>query len=283
MTITVKVSDKTKEQMIEYFEDLKREKTTPIRPVQDLSIIQIQLLAKANIEKLLEVSEAEESNEVKIEKILKLFGFNMKTDGIQYLTKAIYLAIRKDNFTIEELSEELSNEEKDINKEEIKERIISVMEEKLKFEKSVAIDFIRLVNILLNQKPVYELKEMDSAEENVGKIENLLYQYLKNDLESIDRSKTIEENVDYFLEGIGMSADEMIMQSFIIACNIKRITYMNVIAKMIKLYPEKESREIKTFLKDNFKEWLEKNPELEMQCGTISFMNLLKIFSKQFA
>lgn len=263
--------------------DLKREKTTPIRPVQDLSIIQIQLLAKANIEKLLEVSEAEESNEVKIEKILKLFGFNMKTDGIQYLTKAIYLAIRKDNFTIEELSEELSNEEKDINKEEIKERIISVMEEKLKFEKSVAIDFIRLVNILLNQKPVYELKEMDSAEENVGKIENLLYQYLKNDLESIDRSKTIEENVDYFLEGIGMSADEMIMQSFIIACNIKRITYMNVIAKMIKLYPEKESREIKTFLKDNFKEWLEKNPELEMQCGTISFMNLLKIFSKQFA
>lgn len=263
--------------------DLKREKTTPVRPVQDLSIIQIQLLAKANIEKLLEVSEAEESDEVKIEKILKLFGFNMKTDGIQYLTKAIYLAIRKDNFTIEELSEELSNEEKDINKEEIKERIISVMEEKLKFEKLVAIDFIRLVNILLNQKPVHELKEMDSAEENVGKIENLLYQYLKNDLESIDRSKTIEENVDYFLEGIGMSADEMIMQSFVIACNIKKITYMNVIAKMIKLYPEKESREIKAFLKDSFKEWLEKNPELATQCRQISIMNLLKIFAKMFA
>lgn len=263
--------------------DLKREKTTPVRPVQDLSIIQIQLLAKANIEKLLEVSEAEELDEVKIEKILKLFGFNMKTAGIQYLTKAIYLAIRKDNFTIEELSEELSNEEKDINKEEIKERIISVMEEKLKFEKSVAIDFIRLVNILLNQKHVHELKEMDSAEENVGKIENLLYQYLKNDLESIDRSKTIEENVDYFLEGIGMSADEMIMQSFVIACNIKKITYMNVIAKMIKLYPEKESREIKAFLKDSFKEWLEKNPELATQCRQISIMNLLKIFAKMFA
>lgn len=263
--------------------DLKRkEKKVVVNSVKDLSIIQIQLLAKVNIDKLLEVSKINEADEIKIEKILKIFGFNIKKDSTQYLIKAIYLAKQKDNFDIDILSNEISNEEKDINKEEIKAIITDIIEEKFKFEKSVTSEFIRLVNVLLTQKPMQEFNE-DLTKEGMGKIENLLYKYLKNDLEKLDRSKTIEENIDYFLEDIGMAPNEMIMQSFVIACNIEKITYVNIIKKMRELYPEKSSTSIKAVLRYNFKEWLQRNPELAMKCGSISYMNLLKIFAKQFA
>lgn len=260
--------------------DLKRD---TVKSVQDLSIIQIQLLAKANIEKLLEISRTIEPDGIKIKRIIELFGFDLESEGAQYLVKAICLATKADYSDLENLCEEISKENHTLSKEKMKEIIVTTIKEKFNFETSVAIEFIRLISILLVKEPIPEIKEIESLENSKGKIENLLWKYLKKDLEKIDYSMTVEENIDYFLDSIGMSTDEIIMQSFVIACNTKRITYAKIINQLKEMYPEKMSTELRKTLRDNFKKWLEKNPELATQCRQISIMNLLKIFAKMFA
>ena len=260
--------------------NLKRD---TVKSVQDLTIIQIQLLAKANIEKLLEISRAIEPDGIKIKRIIELFGFDLESEGAQYLVKAICLATKADYSDLEILCEEISKEKHTLSKEKMKAIIVTTIKEKFNFETSVAIEFIRLISILLVKEPIPEIKEIESLENSKGKIENLLWKYLKKDLEKIDYSMTVEENIDYFLDSIGMSTDEIIMQSFVIACNTKRITYAKIINQLKEMYPEKMSTELRKTLRDNFKKWLEKNPELATQCRQISIMNLLKIFAKMFA
>ena len=260
--------------------DLKRD---TVKSVQDLSIIQIQLLAKANIEKLLEISRTIEPDGIKIKRIIELFGFDLESEGAQYLVKAICLATKADYSDLENLCEEISKEKHTLSQEKMKAIIVTTIKEKFNFETSVAIEFIRLISILLVKEPIPEIKEIESLENSKGKIENLLWKYLKKDLEKIDYSMTVEENIDYFLDSIGMSTDEIIMQSFVIACNTKRITYAKIINQLKEMYPEKMSTELRKTLRDNFKKWLEKNPELATQCRQISIMNLLKIFAKMFA
>lgn len=259
--------------------DLKRD---TVKSVQDLSIIQIQLLAKANIEKLLEISRTIEPDGIKIKRIIELFGFDLESEGAQYLVKAICLATKADYSDLENLCEEISKEKHTLSKEKMKEIIVTTIKEKFNFETSVAIEFIRLISILLVKEPIPEIKEIESLENSKGKIENLLWKYLKKDLEKIDYSMTVEENIDYFLDSIGMSTDEIIVQSFVIACNTKRITYAKIINQLKEMYPEKMCTELRKTLRDNFKKWLEKNPELATQCRQISIMNLLKIFAKMF-
>lgn len=259
--------------------DLKRD---TVKSVQDLSIIQIQLLAKANIEKLLEISRTIEPDGIKIKRIIELFGFDLESEGAQYLVKAICLATKADYSDLENLCEEISKEKHTLSKEKMKAIIVTTIKEKFNFETSVAIEFIRLISILLVKEPIPEIKEIESLENSKGKIENLLWKYLKKDLEKIDYSMTVEENIDYFLDSIGMSTDEIIMRSFVIACNTKRITYAKIINQLKEMYPEKMCTELRKTLRDNFKKWLEKNPELATQCRQISIMNLLKIFAKMF-
>lgn len=259
--------------------DLKRD---TVKSVQDLSIIQIQILAKANIEKILGVSKNIELDGIKIRRILELFGFDLETEGAQYLVKAICLATKADYIDLETLCEEISKEKHTLSKEKMKAIIVTTIKEKFNFETSVAIEFIRLISILLVKQPIPEIKEIESMEYSKGKIENILWKYLKKDLEKIDFSMSIEENIDYFLDSIDMTTDEIIMQSFVIACNTKRITYAKIINQLKEIYPEKMSAELRKTLRDNFKKWLEKNPELATQCRQISIMNLLKIFAKMF-
>lgn len=259
--------------------DLKRD---IVKSVQDLSIIQIQLLAKANIEKLLEISRTIEPDGIKIKRIIELFGFDLESEGAQYLVKAICLATQADYSDLKNLCEEISKEKHTLSKEKMKAIIVTTIKEKFNFETSVAIEFIRLISILLVKQPISEIKEIESLENSKGKIENILWKYLKKDLEKIDFSMSIEENIDYFLDSIDMPTDEIIMQSFVIACNTKRITYAKIINQLKEIYPEKMSAELRKTLRDNFKKWLEKNPELATQCRQISIMNLLKIFAKMF-
>ena len=197
--------------------------------------------------------------------------------------KAICLATQADYIDLETICEEISKEKHILSKERIKAIIVTAIKEKFNFETSVAIEFIRLISILLVKQPIPEIKEIESMEYSKGKIENILWKYLKKDLEKIDFSMSIEENIDYFLDSIDMTTDEIIMQSFVIACNTKRITYAKIINQLKEIYPEKMSAELRKTLRDNFKKWLEKNPELATQCRQISIMNLLKIFAKMFA
>lgn len=119
---------------------------------KDLNMVQIQLLAMVNIEELFKISKIRDSDEIKTERILQLFGFDLQKNGIQYLLKAILISPKIAYFNLETLCESISKNEPDIDKDEIKRLIVARVKEQFKLKKSPAIDFIRLVNSFLTKK-----------------------------------------------------------------------------------------------------------------------------------
>lgn len=102
--------------------------------------------------------------------------------------------------------------------------------------------------------------------------------------DKLDSSKKVEEQIESFLTDIGMTTTEkMVTQSFIVACDIKKINYENVLLGLHNQFPQVKEELIKNTLKEAFKNWLDKYPTLAEKCPKISLMALLKIFAKKFA
>lgn len=132
-----------------------------------------------------------------------------------------------------------------------------------------------------------EVSEEDTTkpiDKNTSNAENVLLEAIGFALDKLDSSKEPEEQVDSFLTDIGMPISEkMVRQSFVIACDIKKITYKNVILKLHNMNPKVRENIIMVTLKENFKKWLDQHPELAKKCPKISFMSLLKIFAKRLS
>ena len=123
-----------------------------------------------------------------------------------------------------------------------------------------------------------------STNKKVIDVETALLEIVGTALDKLDSSKKVDEQVDSFLADIGMPTNaRMIKQSFVIACDIRKITYENVILELHNMYPEINEDSIKASLKENFKKWLEQYPELAEKCPKLSLMSVLKVFSKRFA
>ncbi len=128
-----------------------------------------------------------------------------------------------------------------------------------------------------------ELKPKKAAKK-VGVEESALLNIIGESLKKLDSTKKVEEQVVDFLTDIGMTTSErMVTQSFVVACDIKRINYKNVILELHNMFPNVEEDSIKSILKENFKKWLDLHPELVESCPKISLMAVLKVFAKRFA
>lgn len=122
------------------------------------------------------------------------------------------------------------------------------------------------------------------ATKKVGGEETALLDVIGEALDKLDPTKKVEEQVESFLTEIGMvSTERMVTQSFVIACDIKKINYENVILELHNMFPKVKEDIIKFLLKENFKKWLEQHPELVENCPKISLMAVLKVFAKRFA
>ncbi len=122
------------------------------------------------------------------------------------------------------------------------------------------------------------------AAKKVGSEESFLLDIIGESLKKLDPTKKVKEQVDNFLTDIGMTTSERIVtQSFVAACDIKRINYENVILELHNMYPKVKKEIIKSILKENFKKWLDLHPELVESCPKISLMAVLKVFAKRFA
>ena len=118
----------------------------------------------------------------------------------------------------------------------------------------------------------------------VGGEEAALLEVIGVAFDKLDPSKKVEEQIESFLTDIGMTTTErMVTQSFVIACDINRINYENVILKLHEQFPKVKEAIIKNILKEAFKNWLEKYPTLVEKCPKISLMAMLKVFAKKFA
>jgi hypothetical protein len=123
-------------------------KKQPARKRKDLNMVQIQLLSLVDIKKLIEISESSFEDEIKVEKILELFGFNLAQKGVKLLAKAILSSPKDDYFNLETLSGIVSQDEV-ISREETKRLVVARVKETLGFSKAPTIDFIRLINAFL--------------------------------------------------------------------------------------------------------------------------------------
>lgn len=131
------------------------------RERRDINMAQIKMLSIVNAEELFRISETRSSDKVKIKKILCLFGFDMQKNGVQYLAKAILISPKDAYFNLETLCENISKDESDIEKDEIKRLIIARVKERFKLGKSSTISFIRLINGFLTKKEDEQDEETD--------------------------------------------------------------------------------------------------------------------------
>lgn len=121
---------------------------------KDVNMVQVKLLSFVDINELLKISKSYSSDDVKAQRILELFGFDCKRNGVQYLLKAIIASPKDAYFNLETLSESVSRTE-GIEKEEVKRLIVARVKEAFGFRKAPTIDFIRLVNnFLVKQEEV---------------------------------------------------------------------------------------------------------------------------------
>lgn len=122
-----------------------------------------------------------------------------------------------------------------------------------------------------------EANEKVSAEDYLSCI-------FSNALDSLDKTKSIEDSVNEFLDAIGMSkTEEIIRNSFIVACSVKKINYASINIELHNLLPNVREETIQETLKKEFKKWLAIHPDLKESYPKISIMALIKIFAKKMA
>lgn len=155
-----KVITKTKKVYVDklVYRNVPVDTNTP-RERKDLSMAQIHLLSLVNVNDLFKIAQTRDSDKVKIEKILMLFGFDMQKNGVQYLFKAILISPKEAYFNLETLCDSVAKDEPGIGKDEIKRLIVARVKELFKFKKSPTIDFIRLVNSFLIKEENWQDEE----------------------------------------------------------------------------------------------------------------------------
>lgn len=110
---------------------------------------QIELLKDIDTEKIINIMDTDQSDMEKITKILEVFGFNMKKNGMNYLCEGILISLNASK-NLKELSEIISKN-KSISASEIERLIIARVKDKYG-KKIQTIQFIRLISRLIELK-----------------------------------------------------------------------------------------------------------------------------------
>lgn len=113
--------------------------------------------------------------------------------------------------------------------------------------------------------------------------EEYLKQYFSKELAEIKEYKTRKERIYHFLKAIGFSPEEPILiDSINVSCNLKKVTYQAVSKKLSGKYKSNSNTFIKHILDDGFKDWIQRYPKIKEKYKTISIINILKLFAKNY-
>jgi len=115
----------------------------------------------------------------------------------------------------------------------------------------------------------------------VGSEEAALLDVIGISLDMLDKTIPVSEQVESFMTEINMQPAKLVVQSFVVACDIKKINYENIILELHNMNPNIKEEIIKASLKEEFKNWLKKYPKLAEKCPKISLMSVLKVFAKR--
>ena len=134
------------------------------------------------------------------------------------------------------------------------------------------------------EKEVEASAGVDNAiRENVKIVKIPVEEYLSKRFEKVldDVTSASGSDVLKFLQGIGFpSRDILIIESFSVACEVKKIKYDNILAQMTHT-KDLDENTIRSKLKGYFIEWIQNYQDIKEMYPKISIINLYKIFAKK--
>lgn len=135
----------------------------------------------------------------------------------------------------------------------------------------------KISNVLSNESK----KRVVKNEDNITNIEMLINNTFQTTFNSLDSSKTVEENINIFLDGIGLDKNApYVFKSFLIGTNVKRINYESILLELKKGSKNVSEEDIKRELRKTFDKFLTSHTDLKAKYAKISIMTLIKSFVK---
>ena len=132
------------------------------------------------------------------------------------------------------------------------------------------------------ETPVERVEKHHASNKKLS-AEEYLATLVGSSLEALDKSKPEEEQIDMFLDSIGLPKNERIIkQSFIAACEVMKVDYEHIINYLHNTTLGKVREDlIKATMREEFKKWIANYPEAKEKYPKISFIALLKVFAKK--
>ena len=141
---------------------------------RDVNWDQLKILSTVNIEDLFKISESNVNNKRKVENFLELFGFDMSSNGVEYVKEAILTANKLSYYSLEYLAETIAKR-KNADANEVLRLIVVRIKDNFNFKKSPAIAFIRLVDGLIKKGWTMNLTILVTKKESTS-MSNLIKQ-----------------------------------------------------------------------------------------------------------
>ena len=143
---------------------------------------------------------------------------------------------------------------------------------------------------LLNQIAITFDFNSNAEESNCPKSSNeelALQEIIGPALEKIKPNVDFDGQLHSFLANIGMPTNVITLnKAFEIGVYLEKITYNNLISKLIsdnpEMYDESDSKNLRNLLKRIFDNWAQNYPDLKKQCSKISIVSIIKMFAKKF-
>lgn len=128
----------------------------------------------------------------------------------------------------------------------------------------------------------------------LGKEEVALREIVGEKLKQLGNDRPNEKKVKNFLTEIEMikekcensqkTMQEIVIESFLISCDLTKINYENIISKLKnEKFKTVKEEIIKSYMRSAFKNWIDNYPDIVAACPKISMISLLKVFAKQFS
>lgn len=166
--------------------------------------------------------------------------------------------------------------------EELENIIHSLLENKKMTEEEI-ITYLNNPIIQLSKKNnSFTEKKTHKSEKYEISIEHYLQTMLSEQFAKLNKEDNIEKQVDDFIKYIEFSDNEIVKQAFISAYKMNRnkISYSTILAYMCTYFTNIKREEIEKILKEEYKKWEAKNPEIRQKYGTSSIISLLKVFRR---
>lgn len=190
------------------------------------------------------------------------FAFGYCDPGVALLDKGRYIRVSRINNVEYSLTEDFFNE--------------------VLYKLPSAYKFPRLPEIKVSESESW-LKSTLTQTSN--KSEKALLEAIGQQIAKLNPNGLTEDELYDFVLDLGFPiSNELLMQSFYEAMITKYISYSTLIPKLQQSNSELKENAIKTDLRETFKDWLEKYyPDVAEKNPKISFISLLKIFSRRFS